>query len=78
MIFSMRDSRLLLDGRQAVVLEVVEMLRDQGVEHVVAGHVRRELQQQALAQVACTDAGRVEPLNQPERFLGLLAAWPGR
>ena len=41
-------------------------------EHVVAGHVGRELQQQAFAEVARTDARRVEPLHESQRFLGLL------
>ena len=37
-----------------------------------------ELQEQAFAQVAGADAGRVELLDQLQRLLGLLAAWPGR
>ena len=73
-----RDPGLLLDGRQPVVLEVVEVLRDQGAEHVVAGRLRRELQQQAFPQVAGADARRVEPLDQPERFLGLFRSSPDR
>ena len=38
---------------------------------VAAGDVGRELQQQALAEVAGADAGRVELLDQRQRLLGL-------
>ena len=73
-----RDSGLLLDGRQAVVLEVVEVLRDQDLEHVVAGDLGGELQKQALAQIAGTDAGRVEPLDELAAPPRPAPASPGR
>ena len=47
------------------------MVGDQDVQDVVAGDVGGQLQQQAFAEVACADAGRVELLDQLERFLGL-------
>ena len=72
LIVSIGIPGLLLDGRQAVVLEVVEMVGDQDLQHVVARGLGRELQEQALAQVAGADAGRVELLNEAERLLGLL------
>ncbi len=40
----------------------------------MAGHVRRELEQQAFPQVAGADARRVEPLDQKQGLLGLLDA----
>ena len=73
-----RDSRFFLDHRQAVVLEIVEMLRDQDLEHVVTGHLGVELQKQALAQVACADTWRVEPLNELQAPARLVRRWPCR
>ena len=48
------------------------MVGDQDLQDVAAGHVGRELEQQAFAEVAGTDAGRVELLDQAKRLLGLL------
>ena len=54
------------------MLEIVEMLRDQDLEHVVTGHLGVELQEQALAQIACADAGRIEPLNELQALARLV------
>ncbi len=66
-----RDAGLLLDRRQAVLLEVVEVVGDQDVKNLAARDVGRELQEQAFLEVARTDARRVELLDQREGFLGL-------
>ena len=66
-----RDPGPLLDRRQAVLLDVVEVVGDQDLEDVAAGDVGRELQEQALAEVPRPDARRVELLDHVERLLGL-------
>ena len=66
------DAGLLLDRRQAVLLEVVEVVGDQDVEDIAHRDVGRELEKEALAEVPGADAGRVELLNQAQGQLGLL------
>ena len=72
------ETRLLLDGRQTVVLEVVEMVADQRPEHVVTGGFGGQLEQQALAQITGPYARRVEILHEPKRLFGLVHRSPRR
>ena len=46
-------------------------MRDQDLKNLAARNVRRELQEQAFAQVPCTDSRRVELLDQGKSFLSL-------
>ena len=57
------EAGLLLDDRQAVVLDVFEVVLDQDPDDVAVRRLGRELQQQALLVVAGADAGRVELLH---------------
>ena len=58
--------------------KVVEVVARSGLEDVAAGDVRRQLQQQALAQVARADARRVELLHQRQAPPRPARAWPRR
>ena len=65
-----RHAGLLRDLRQPIVLQVFQMIVDQRSQLVVIRHARDELQQQALFQIAGTDAGRIEPLHDAQRLFG--------
>ena len=58
------------DHRQAVVFEVFQVVGDQRLKLFEQRHAGRELQEEALAEVAGGDAGRVELLHQRQRPLG--------
>ena len=60
-----------LDDRQAVVRDVFQVVEDQHAQHVAVRRLRRQLQQQALLEVAGADAGRVELLDDAQRLLDL-------
>ena len=61
----------LLDGGQPVVGHILQMIEDQHAQHVAVRNVRRQLQQQTFLGIAGADAGRVELLNDAQRFLDL-------
>ena len=65
------EAGALLDDRQAVVLDVFQVVQDQHAHDVAVRRLRRQLQQQALLQVAGADAGRVELLDHVQRLLDL-------
>ena len=67
-----REAGLLRDQRQAVVLEVFEVMLDEHLQLFVEQQPRRELQQQALLEAAGADARRIEPLHDRQRLLGEL------
>ena len=67
-----RVARLLLDRRQPVLADVVDVVGDQGLEDLAERGLGGELEEQALLQVPGPDPGRVEPLDEPEGFLGVL------
>ena len=61
-----------LNDRQAIVLDVLQMVLDQQAQHVAVRRLRRHLQQQAFLEIAGADAGRIELLDDAQGGLDLL------
>ncbi len=58
------------DQRQPVVFQIFQVIADERLQLFIIGHARQELHQQAFAQVASGDAGRVELLHDGQSPLG--------
>ena len=60
---------LLLDDRQAIVRHVFQVIEDDAPDQIAFGRVILDLQEQTLAQIAGSYAGRVELLHGVEHLL---------
>ncbi len=61
-----------LNQRQAIVAEIFEVAGNERLQLLEILHVGMELREEAFAQIAGGDAGRIERLHQGEGFFGLL------
>src|SRR5439155_19880970 len=65
------EAGLALDNRQAIVLNVLQVVLDEDAQDVAVRRLGRDLQQEALAQVAGADAARIELLHDRQRLFPL-------
>ena len=58
--------------RQSIVSKIFQVAANERLDLFVVGHMRMELGQQALSQIARSDAGRVQRLHEFQGALGFL------